>query len=209
MRDFHLSPYVPRRRVARRLWAEGVFERELLEAAERLGDDPREAFDRCERLELVLPLAHLLGADATTIACVLVSWWVEALDLLGHRGWDAETEETSMTLLGAACEPDPTLPALRELIERAMVLAGRRGRGAHRYRMLMAAAAIGNVRAQAFAVRARPCADLELAATHILGALTDAAELAGGDLFATRPDLEAFVRAGLSVRADLVPGSAA
>lgn len=195
--DLRISGHVPAGWLARRLWAAGVYSRELLESVEHHAT-VAEAWEACERLELVLPLAVLRGARMGRIASVAATWWEAAESRLGDLGWCDEDAATAQACVFWARAPDIDVAGAETMRDRALERAGKRAPGRHRYRMMTAAAHLASLGVQRVRRPLSAAADGELVAEHLLGAVHDAAGAAAGDLFAEAPDAEGFARDALA-----------
>ncbi len=198
--EIRLGAYRPPEaaRIARRLWAEGVYVRELLERAERWEGDGARAWAECERLELALPLALLRGASVDALAGVARAWWHSAVHRLGGLealAWSGDDRYLALRCVDGAAEPDVDLERLIGV--RAAALGRVRGPGRHRYRLLTAAAHVAGIGIQRVRQPLSVYADAMLVGEHLAGAVHDAADAA--DLFSGPVDVDAFVRSALEL----------
>lgn len=197
-RDLRVSGYVPKRWVAKRLWAAGVYEVALLQHAERW-ETLADAWRECDLVELVLPLAILRGAPALTVVRVAGGWLADAYDVAVGPG--GEWPDVDRDLLGRcvveAAAPDFDVVRLGQLRDRAIRRAGARAPGLHRYRLLTAAAHLAALGIQRAYPTGAGAADAELVGEHSLGAVRDAATRTELDLFSPLVDAEAYETAAL------------
>jgi hypothetical protein len=146
--DLRVSGYVPpiAATVARRLWAEGVFSRELLEHSTRWDSDVERAWRECDRLELVLPIAIVRGAPLARVAAVAAAWVRVVAPAPDEFGWPPDDVGLLERCLVQSSAPDVDVAQLDAVIEQAIKrTADRRSPGTHRIPVLSAAAAVASL----------------------------------------------------------------
>lgn len=210
--DLRVAGHVPPAEawVARRLWAAGVYDRALLEHAQRWGADVERAWRECERLALLVPLALLRGCSLDRIAWLGRRWWRSAARALAGEHpqpqqvleWSPDDWTLALRCVDLAIDPDPELDELNRLRQQALTRAGQRAPGRHRYALLVAASHVAGLGVARVTRLHLAAVDGELLAELLLDALRSAA--AQADLFAVRPDVEAWRAAALEHARELL-----
>jgi hypothetical protein len=184
--------------IARALKHDGLRSVELLEHAVAWGADLGGAWDSCDCLELIFPLALLRGVARPTVTRALRELVIAVRVALPHDlGWENGDRLLAFELLDQAIAPDLDVARLDELRGLAMARAGAKGGGRHRYRLLQAAAHVAELGLRRDSIGTGLSGAAWLAADLALGALVD--EDGAADLFSGRVDVEAFRVRGLEL----------
>lgn len=195
--DVRLCEYVPLSgTVARRLWRDGVGPRSALEHALRWGADVELAWQECDRLELVLPLALLRGAPIAAVAGVARTWVRDAFALLGELDCPPYDRDLADRCLDEACAPDVDAQRLEELMASALERGDPRAPG-HRYILMTACGAVaelGRRRVGLGYFASAPASRCAHALVHVLDEVSEPR-----DLFSKRVDGAGFIRGAIAL----------
>lgn len=197
--DVRLSGYVPPAgTVARRLWADGVYERAALEHALAWGGELERAWAECDRLELLLPIALARGAPLDRVTLVARGWILAARTALGDDlGWPPEDRALAAEILADAIAPDIDRAHLALLGMRAVERAGARAGGEHRYALLTACSELAQLGCKRSRNGFAASSNCEHLAAVLVAAVTPVDRAL--DLFSAPRDPEAFVREAITL----------
>jgi hypothetical protein len=196
--ELHMSTHpVPETAyIARELRADGVRSAELLDLAIGWGNDRERAWNECERLELIYPIAILRGASRPSILRGLRELVVAGRALLPRSlDWELVDRELAAELLDGAIAPDLDLTHLEELRWRANDRLAVKTPARHRQHLMRACSCVAELAMRGDSPMLGASAPAYMAPEHVLGALVD--EDGAADLFSSRIDVAAFVAAEL------------